>query len=879
MRIKINLFFRTYTKLKTGFVILQHTAQLTRPVPLARCLHRPSQFYHHHQLQTNRMRKIVLLLLITPLLATAQWNTKINSIDSVLTQLYEQHLFNGTVLIGEKGKVIYKKAFGIAGVNETALTTASAFNLASVSKQFFAMMVMMLKEEGKLRYDDAVQQHLPSFPYPGITLRHLLNHTSGLPEYFDVAERYRSLLDTLTNELMLALLAAKKPALVFTPGARFEYCNTNYTTLASVIEKLAGMPVAQFFEQRIVRPLKLQNTFIYNITMKTYPASRVFGFHYAKGKPVADDLLWLDGIVGDGNIYSSAEDLYKWDQALYTEKLVKKASFEEAITPGKLNNGGATQYGFGWFIPKPGQEVDHTGGWVAFGTYIARVIGSHQTFILLDNSASYYARGIIKNILEGKSWSLPQSQLVTNVQIIDGTGTPARKGALRIVNDLIKDMGDLTPFKNETIIDGKGFVLAPGFIDSHSHHERGLQEDPSAIAATSQGITSIVIGQDGESYPADTLKEQFKKHPVSINVATYTGHASLREKAMKGNVLRPADSAEVATMKKLLTEDIKKGSLGLSTGLEYEEAFYSTPEEVIELAKTTAAAGGRYISHIRSEDVNISSSIEEIINIGREAKLPVQISHFKIALRSKWGSAATILARLQQARAEGIDITADCYPYTMWSSTPRVLFPKKDFDNAASALYATQELFDPSASVMTYFPANKSYEGKTITQIAAINNETDAQSLMRVVREAGDKGAAIAGASMLDEDVINFLQWNYTNLCSDGANGGHPRGYGAFTRFLGRYVREKKIMPLETAIYKMTALSAEHLGIRNRGLLAPGYFADLVLFDPATVADKSTMINSKALSSGISMVWVNGKIVYQQQQSTGAYPGRFIARP
>lgn len=825
------------------------------------------------------MKKIFLVVLIAPLLATAQWNTKIQTVDSVLTQLYERQLFNGTVLIAEKGKVLYKKAFGIAGADQRPLTVSAAFNLASVSKQFFAMMVMMLKEQGKLRYDDAVQKYLPSFPYPAITIRQLMNHTSGLPEYFDVAERYRSLLDTLTNPSMLALMAAKKPALVFEPGSKFEYCNTNYTMLASVIEAVAGVGCPQFFDERIVRPLQLKNTYLYNITMKTYPPSRVFGFHYAKGKPVADDLLWLDGIVGDGNIYSSVEDLYKWDQALYTEKLVKKTTFEEAITPGKLNDGTTTSYGFAWFIQKQGEEVDHTGGWVAFGTYIDRFIGSNQTFILLDNSASYYARGIVKKILTGKPYTLPQTQLITNIQLIDGTGAPAQKAALRIVDDRIKDIGALTPFKNETVIDGKGYTLAPGFIDSHSHHERGLKEDPSGIAATSQGITTIVIGQDGESYPADTLKAQVKRHPVSINMATYTGHASLREKAMKGSLLRPADSIEVAAMKQLLTADIKKGSLGLSTGLEYEEGFYSTRDEVIELAKATAAAGGRYISHIRSEDVNIGSSIEEIINIGREAKLPVQISHFKIALRSKWGTASEILARLQEARTEGIDITADCYPYTMWSSTPRVLFPKKDFDNAASALYATQELFDPAASVMTHFPANIKYEGQTVSQIALMNNETDAQALMRVVREAGDKGAAIAGASMLEDDVMNFLKWNYTNLCSDGANGGHPRGYGAFTRFLGRYVRDKKIMPLETAVYKMTGLTAEHLGLHNRGLLVPSYFADLVLFNPATVADNSTMTNSKALSSGIEMVWVNGKIVYQNKNTTGVFSGRFIVRP
>jgi len=798
--------------------------------------------------------------------------------DSALTKLYERRLFNGTVLIAEKGKVLYKKAFGVAGAGAKPLTIDAAFNLASVSKQFFAMMVMMLKEQGKLQYDDPVQKYLPSFPYPAISLRHLMNHTSGLPEYFDIAERYRSLLDTLTNESMLALLAAKKPALVFTPGEKFVYCNTNYTTLASVIAKISGIACDKFFEERIARPLRLTNTYIYNITMKSYPPSRVFGFQYKKGKAVADDLLWLDGIVGDGNVYSTAEDLYKWDQALYTDKLVKQSTFKEAITPGKLNDGTFTSYGFGWGIKKDEEGVQHTGSWVGFRTFIDRFTKNNQTLIILDNDGNSGSFRIVENILLGKPYHIPQSQLITNIQLIDGTGTAAKKAAVRIIDDKIDDVGDLTPFKDETVTDGRGFILAPGFIDSHSHHERGLDKGPAGIAATNQGITTIVIGQDGGSYPVDTLKERLRQHPVSINIATYTGHASLREMVMKKDLLRAADSTEVAAMKKILREDINKGSLGLSTGLEYEEGFYSTRDEVIDLAKETAAAGGRYISHIRSEDVNLETSIEEIINIGREAKLPVQISHCKIAMRSKWGNSAGILAQLQRARSEGIDITADCYPYTMWSSTPRVLFPKKDFDNAASALYATQELFDPSASVMTWFPANKNYEGKTVSEIAKLNNETDAQALMRIIREAGDKGAAIAGASMLDDDVINFLQWNYTNICSDGADGGHPRGYGAFTRVLGRYVRNKKIMPLETAVYKMTGLTAEHLGIKNRGMVVPGYFADLVLFDPATVNDNSTMTDSKALSSGIAMVWVNGKIVYKDQKATKEYPGVFISR-
>jgi N-acyl-D-aspartate/D-glutamate deacylase len=246
-------------------------------------------------------------------------------------------------------------------------------------------------------------------------------------------------------------------------------------------------------------------------------------------------------------------------------------------------------------------------------------------------------------------------------------------------------------------------------------------------------------------------------------------------------------------------------------------------------------------------------------------------------MRSKWGTSRKILLKLQHARAEGIDITADVYPYTMWMSTPRVLFPKKDFDNAASALYATQELFDPSTSVMVSYPGHEKYEGKTVSEIGALNNETPSVGLMRVIRET-EKGGTIAAASMSETDISNFLLWDHSNVCSDGAIYGHPRGYGAFTRFLGRYVRDQKLMPLETAIHKMTGLTSEHLNISDRGLITPGYYADLVLFNPATVIDNATITNPTALSAGIEMVWVNGVLVYQNQKATGKHPGVFVPR-
>jgi N-acyl-D-amino-acid deacylase len=283
----------------------------------------------------------------------------------------------------------------------------------------------------------------------------------------------------------------------------------------------------------------------------------------------------------------------------------------------------------------------------------------------------------------------------------------------------------------------------------------------------------------------------------------------------------------------------------------------------------------------------MNDAIEEIIQIGKEAKLPVQISHIKIALKDDWGTASSLLSTLQKARAEGIDITADCYPYDFWNSTLRVLFPKKDFTSLPGAAYATEHLFDPEGSVLVRFKPDTAYKGKTVAAIAKLRNETAAQTLLYLVAAAAeyekqhpDEGGieTIMGKSMTEDDLIPLLAWTHTNICSDGANGGHPRGYGSFTRILSRYVKEKKIMSWETAINKMTGLAAEHVGITNRGIVAAGYFADLVLIDPETVKDNASIQNPKALSDGILKVWVNGVLVYSDKNSLQKFPGEFISR-
>lgn len=841
------------------------------------------------------MKKIILTLLALFIIyanhATAQLAAKMKTLDSALTYLYERELFNGTALVAENGQIVYKKAFGIANIaTNEPLATTSAFNLASVSKQFFTMMVMILQEQGKLDYDDLVKKHLPDFPYDTITIRHLMTHTSGLAEYFEVVQRYLGSTDTVTNAALLALYKAQKPPLDFKTGSKWAYCNTNYAILASLIEQVSGKTCAAFFQEKIVQPLGLTNTYIYHLRMPKSPKNRVYGFQYLDGIKKEDDLMRFDGIIGDGNVYASVEDLLKWEQSFYTEKLVKQSTIKTALTPVKLNDGTTYDYGFGWGITEGGKVISHTGSWAGFRNLIVRYVDKKQTLIVLCNNGNSEQRRAILSILNDKPYKLPQTHLIRNVRVVDGTGAPAYAASVRIRDNRIAEIGDLKPYKNEQITEGGNQVLAPGFIDSHSHHDWSFEEKPDAIAALNQGITTVVVGQDGGGNTIDTIETRLKRKPIAVNIATYTGHTMLREKTMggvRGALFRQATAKEVDSMKVLLEKEMKNGSFGLATGLEYESAFHSSRDEILQLAKIAAAHDGRYISHIRSEDTDLDAALDEIINIGRACKIKVQISHIKVSIKSKWGYSKQVLAALQQARTEGVDITADCYPYDFWQSTLHVLFPKHDYTNPQSAEYAVTDLVDPAGSYLTRFKPNPEYIGKSITEIAKIRNESPAKALLYLLaavenyeQKHPEEGSVegVMGKAMSETDVMNFLAWSHTNICSDGSTEGHPRGHGAFTRVLARYVREKKLLTLENAIHKMTGLTAEHLGLQNRGIIAKGNFADLVLFNPDTVKDNAWIGTNKALSTGIEGVWVNGVLVYQNQKGTGQFSGMVLKK-
>ena len=453
---------------------------------------------------------------------------------------------------------------------------------------------------------------------------------------------------------------------------------------------------------------------------------------------------------------------------------------------------------------------------------------------------------------------------------------------MRIEGDRIAEVGRLSPTPADRVVEAHGLTLAPGFIDTHSHASRGLFDNRDALAAVSQGITTVVVGQDGSStYPLASFFDRLRTEPAAVNVASYVGHGTLRRAAMGTDFKRAATADERRAMEGMLRSEMAAGALGLSTGLEYDPGIYSAPSEVVALAQVAASAGGRYISHIRSEDRKLWEAVDELIAIGRDARMPLQISHVKLAMRSWWGQAGKLVERLDRARADGVRVTADVYPYTYWQSTITVLFPNRDFSNRSEAEFVVREVVAPEDLVITRFEANPAYAGKTLAQIAAVRDASPATALMDVINEGEAQGSAagVIATSMDERDVARLLQWPFANVCTDGELlGSHPRGFGSFTRVLGRYVRDRRVVTLAEAVRKMTSLAAANVGLSGRGLIAPGKYADLVLFDPETVADRATMAEPHATSVRIETVWVNGEMVYNSGSASGRTPGRVLRR-
>lgn len=485
--------------------------------------------------------------------------------------------------------------------------------------------------------------------------------------------------------------------------------------------------------------------------------------------------------------------------------------------------------------------------------------------------------------------------LIRNALLVDGTGAPAKPADIRVRDGVVQAIGTLCPEAQEQVLDAAGLVVSPGFVDTHSHHDIGMMDDGQARsmrAAVSQGVTTIIVGQDGMSvFPLENLVAKLVASPVAINVASYTGHGTIRINATGNDYKRQVTPEELESMKTQLQEDMAQGSLGLSTGLEYDPGIYSDSEEVLALAKVLRTQGGRYISHMRSEDKNLKTAIGEIIRIGAEAGIPVQISHFKIAYVDYWGGASVFLQTLNEAREAGVDITADAYPYDYWQSTLTVLLPDRDFSDIEAARTALEKLAPADGLTIVRFDANPELIGKTVQQIADERGLEPARVYLDLIHEAyagrnmeeiiasGVPSELVLGRSMSADDIKQILLWPHTNVSSDGTSfRGHPRGYGSFPRAIRWLVRDEAAISLEEMVRKLSSLAASNVGLEGVGVVREGAVADLVLFDADEITDQASMTDPMAVSTGVVGVWVGGFRVWQDGDVTGVYPGRFLPR-
>ncbi|HMB80898.1 MAG TPA: amidohydrolase family protein [Vicinamibacterales bacterium] len=464
---------------------------------------------------------------------------------------------------------------------------------------------------------------------------------------------------------------------------------------------------------------------------------------------------------------------------------------------------------------------------------------------------------------------------IVGAELADGSGAALRRAGVRFVGDRIVAVGDVKPQAGDTVVDGTGLVVAPGFIDIHNHSSTGLATDPAAETQVAQGITTVVVGPDGDSpWPIGEYLTQRRSAPSAVNVVSFVGHATVRRQVMKDDFKRAARADEIARMALLVDQGMREGAVGLSSGLEYEVGGYAETSELVELAKVVARYGGVYMSHIRDEADKTFDALKEAIAIGEGAHVAVQISHIKLGTVGVWRKSADAIALIEAARKRGVDVTADAYPYNAWQSTITVLVPDKRYDDPSSVEKALADVGGAKNVLIVRHAAHPAYEFKTLDAIAADQKRTAVEEFIQIVK---DGGATVVCTSMVDEDIRAFYRQPWVMVGSDGGLANrHPRGAGTFPRVLGRYVRDQQWLTLPEAIRKMTSAPAARLRLEGRGQIKAGAIADVVLFNAKTIVDRSTFTDPAVLPTGVEKVFVAGELVWDAGKPVAARPGRVL---
>ena len=498
--------------------------------------------------------------------------------------------------------------------------------------------------------------------------------------------------------------------------------------------------------------------------------------------------------------------------------------------------------------------------------------------------------------------------LIKNGRIVDGTGTPWYEADVGIVGDRITRVGNLSGASAPQVIDATGLIVAPGFIDPHTHALRGIFDVPNAESALLQGVTTLTEGNDGSSpYPIDRHYADIQDLRISPNWAVFVGQGTIRQRVI-GFGLRKASPQEMDRMKQMVRDAMEQGALGISTGLFYVPGSFTSTEEVIELSKVAAEYNGIYISHIREEAAQLIDSVQETIRIGEEAGIPVQITHHKVIGVENWGASIESLRLVDEARARGVDVTIDQYPYTASQTSINALIPqwaqaggREEMLNRINSpeTYSTIKneviakiLYDRGGGdPKNVFISRNSWDpnmaGKNLAELTMeAGMEPTPENAAEIVFDIIRRGGATAVYHAIGpEDVDRIMRHPATAIGSDGPVGvfgegaPHPRQYGTFARILGHYVRERGVITLEEAVKKMSSQSARRLGIHDRGLITEGYFADVAVFDAEEIIDRASFEQPHQYATGMKFVLVNGEVVVENGAHTGRRPGRILHGP
>ncbi len=532
----------------------------------------------------------------------------------------------------------------------------------------------------------------------------------------------------------------------------------------------------------------------------------------------------------------------------------------------------------------------------------------------------------------------PVDLLITNGRLIDGTGQPARDGAVvvrqgRIVEIVDAPAADAMAARAARVIDARGRVVAPGFIDMHSHSDMPLVVDGRAHSKIRQGVTTEVIGESGSIAPQKATTETqpwtdfdgyfalLERQGISVNLLSYVGLGTVRELVI-GNDNRPPTAAELAAMQEMVSASMRQGAAGVSTGLIYPPNAFATLDELVALATPAAALGGRYASHLRHDGKKLRDGISEAIAIGERAKIPVHVFHIKVTGQANFGRMKEVVALVDEARARGVELTADIYPYVASSTSLTATLPQWVMEGGADRMVerlsdrrtrqrVRRDMEDRDAewdnryqsagtwanvqlaaigrddAAATGGLASRKYEGMRVADAARAAGQDPFDFVFDLLVETRGRVGCVYFI-MSEDDVKLALVQPWVAIGSDGsalsiegplrAGVPHPRNFGTFPRVLGKYVREEQVITLEEAIRKMTSLPAATLNLPDRGTIAAGQWADLVIFDPAEVRDTASFENPFSYPQGIDTVIVNGEVVLDEATHTGTKPGRVLRR-